>query len=115
MNGTKQALKVGGEVYDVGALAGAHGPLPIEDRAMVPGAAADAQLALYVGVCSVLVGGHDSRTTSSVFHHPQSGARVAREGDYPQVCAPECSAGLDTETGTDNHTGRETWTQGEAE
>lgn len=85
VNGTKQSLEVGGEVYDIEPLAGVHGPLPIVDRSILPGAAADAQLALYVGVCSVLVGGHDSRTTSSVFHHPQSAAHVAREGDYPQV------------------------------
>ena len=55
------------------------------DRKEVRGVPADAQLGLFIGMCSVLVGGHDSRTTSMVFHHPQSSAQVAKEGDYPQV------------------------------
>lgn len=85
VNGSKKMVRMGGEEYVLAPLSGVYGPLLVSDREEVPGVPADAQLGLYVGMCSVLVGGHDSRTTSMVFHHAQSPANVAREGDYPQV------------------------------
>ena len=112
VNGSKHTVQMGGERYDLSPLSGVYGPLLISDRQglimsevrvscfvhtelsnlffalnrkEVRGVPADAQVGLYVGMCSVLVGGYDSRTTSMVFHHPQSSAQVAREGDYPQV------------------------------
>ena len=89
VNGTKQDVRMGGEEYDVSALSGMYGPLPLATRTLGPGThppPPDSQVGLYVGICTVLVGGHNSRTTSTVFHQPQSEAHVSGEGDFPQEC-----------------------------